>query len=497
MDQNIYELIRKKLDNTITVEESFELLSSFTKIFLVSSPEDEKKELEKIIYAFEAIGYNDHKEVFFDNDTFFLINHLANTIENAYEYTSSYIIDKKCAKTFERVYHQIALVHILKKDGIAYTTCKEGQFTNLDLSQCDNPKYVYQNHELISHFIDKVLSDSIDIEEEPQERKQQEQKDSATNHANVHTKERNTLTNILYPKDKINGTTKGIWNQNTELAQNIGNGEMLPVKVGEKKGQQINALLGVDFLSLPPQIEKRLTPTDKTVFFMVANLQYIGNTYTTFNELGYYVFGIKNISKRQKEILKESIIKLIGTIIVLDNCDEYKNFRNRVHIQYTGNLLNASITTIEQGKRKTEIINFNPTMINGTEYREPALFLFGKLRNQMCTFKLQTLMLPFKQTERVRLIKQYLLENVFISKNYKDGKTYIYLGNLLETIGVYRSNYATSKSYRNEIKSIEQDTLDILNHFKNTGAIESFSNFIKTGNKITEKKVVVYYKEAQ
>lgn len=493
MDQNIYELIRKKLDKTITVEETFELLSSFTEIFLVSSPEDEENEIEKIIYAFEAIGYNDHKEVFFDNDTFFLINQLAHTIENTYEYTSR-MIDKKCAKTFERVYHQIALIHILKKDGITYTACKEDPFTNLDLSQCDNPKYVYQNHELISHFIDKVLSGSTDIDEEPQERKQQEQKDSVTNHANVHTKERNTLTNILYPKDRINGTTKGIWNQNTELAQSIGNGEMFPVKVGEKKGQQITALLGVNF---PPQIEKRLTPTDKTVFFMVANLQYIGNTYTTFNELGYYVFGIKNISKRQKEILKESIIKLIGTTIILDNYDEYKNFRNRVHIQYTGNLLNASITTIEQGKRKIEIINFNPTMINGIEYREPALFLFGKLRNQMCTFKLQTLMLPFKQTERVRLIVQYLLENIFISKNYKDGKTYIYLGNLLGTIGVYRSNYATSKSYRNEIKSIEQNMLDILNHFKNTGAIESFSNFIKTGDKITEKKVVVYYKGAQ
>lgn len=493
MDQNIYELIRKKLDKTITVEEIFELLSSFTEIFLVSSPEDEENEIEKIIYAFEAIGYNDHKEVFFDNDTFFLINQLAHTIENTYEYTSR-MIDKKCAKTFERVYHQIALIHILKKDGITYTACKEDPFTNLDLSQCDNPKYVYQNHELISHFIDKVLSGSTDIDEEPQERKQQEQKDSVTNHANVHTKERNTLTNILYPKDRINGTTKGIWNQNTELAQSIGNGEMFPVKVGEKKGQQITALLGVNF---PPQIEKRLTPTDKTVFFMVANLQYIGNTYTTFNELGYYVFGIKNISKRQKEILKESIIKLIGTTIILDNYDEYKNFRNRVHIQYTGNLLNASITTIEQGKRKIEIINFNPTMINGIEYREPALFLFGKLRNQMCTFKLQTLMLPFKQTERVRLIVQYLLENIFISKNYKDGKTYIYLGNLLETIGVFRSNYATSKSYRDEIKSIEQNMLDILNHFKNTEAIESFSNFIKTGDKITEKKVVVYYKGAQ
>lgn len=459
---------------------------------------------------FEAIGYNERSYFFLVGKTHAVITVLLNSFMSTY--SEQHEISEEQSSVLYCVREIYSCMYVINANyEYSKKLVNEESFNKIDLDKYSDVRYIYDNFILINSFVSRLLDV---ISEQTRESLSDQQEEASAQPNEIKSSEiqiqkyekPNFPTKYIYPKGKINSEKSGIWGS-SELANDLLNGKTLPVKYTdkiEKDGtkEPICSYIKADYSNLPEFIEKKLTPFDKDVYNAISNFQHIGNSYITFNQLGEYVYHTKKINGKRKNELKKSILKLDSIIISLDNAEYASLGKGKIRFSYTGNLLNVNIVKLQKGKLEIEVIGFNPVNICGTVYNESPLFLFDLLNKHVKELKVDSMYIPMSYTLRNREIRHYLFDNVFQSKYYKDGKITIYFDNLLESIGVKRSDYKQSKSYRDELKKIQETVITILDHWVLSREIESHSNFVKsetsksgTSNKITQKKVIIYFKK--
>lgn len=462
----------------------------------------------KLVHIFfETIGYNERSYFFLVRKTHAITTILLNSFMSTY--SEQHNISEEQSSVLYCVSEIYSYMYVIS---VNYEYSKklvnEERFNKIDLDKCSDVRYIYDNFILINSFVSRLLDV---ISEQTEESLSDQQEETATQPNEIKSSEiqiqkyekPNSPTKYIYPKGKINSEKSGIWGS-SELATDLLNGETLPVRYADKvkkdgTREPICSYIKADYSNLPEYIEKKLTPLDKDVYNAISNFQHIGNSYTTFNQLGEYVYHTKNISGKYKKELKKSILKLISIIISLDNAEFASLGKGKILFSYTGNLLNVNIVKLQKGNREIEAIGFNPINICGTVYNESPLFLFDLLNKHVKELNVNSMCIPMSYTSRNRDIMHYLIDNVFQSKYYKVGKSTIYFDNLLKSIGVKRSNYKQPKSYRDELKKIQETVITILDQWVLSGDIASHSNFVKvkngTSNEITQKQVIIYFKK--
>ena len=411
MDQNIYELIRKKLDKNITESEIDELLTAFMSFFSKSDIEDDEYKIIKTINAFETIGFYEHKDFFFEENTYITVSKLMQSVEKLSSHPY-YKLDKSYIYAFLLTYNNIVLLNIFKKDGIAYTICKEATFANLDLSQCDNPKYVCQNNELISQFINKVLSASKDSEEE-------EAKEEIT------VTDKINPNNSLLPTDKVN---RNIWSKNSDIHKELYTNGAVNVSTASWKNKDRKEQLSVPLMINTTQLQElkdiELNSYDFRVYRAIHAIAV--TTKSTFVSL-YAIYkymapqAYSNMSKFDKEKIKESIQKMRLTLISINNRNE-SGFYKYAYFNYDNDYLLPCRFSTKNGVEGIRLYL--------VEYEEgkPELALplikWATVRNQIEQIPLSLYSATITRNETSEAIEDYLIREIFAKKKKadRDGK---------------------------------------------------------------------------
>lgn len=524
MDQNIYELIKKKLDKTITVEETFKLLSYFAKIFSESNTADEENEIGKIINAFKTIGFYENKEFFFEFKTYLLISHLMKTLEDLSGGQPYFNLNESYADTFRLIYNNIALLNIFKEKEITYTICKEAPFTNLDLSQCDDPMYVCQNHEIISQFIDKVLSESIDIKEESQDDSHQEE----TARKRLEFKGTNLDDNYVYSTSKLFNSATGIYNVNTSAHKLLAENHEVNISTANRDTEdtesknEISTYISQEVTEATPEIEdeniNKFLSSNVEDTNLDKHLEVIWNSFlqkgyrkVSFNTFANEFYRTSNVNTPRKDKLYALILKGFSTITTIHNQGEWSHKYNVRCFSYQGARLRGSMSglrIIEKNGKPTKdysntIIIFEDTPIidenkNVVYWNATPILLEGYFRKQITTVKKAVDNYPLSKTDRNENLHYYLYERTHL-KTFTCNKATvsIKLETILERIGVLKDKYKNEKIYKKEVDKVMQDIEVLLNHYKSYNEIISFRKSKRGKDSINTTYIVQIRKETE
>lgn len=223
------------------------------------------------------------------------------------------------------------------------------------------------------------------------------------------------IRDILYPLDKINS---GIWSLLEE-----GTKEQLPLRA-EKLGskQPIDILYSIDFDALEAsgraKITKKLTKYDKRVYIAAAGLFNAGNTVITLRQIYDAMGGMGRANAAQRKKISESIHKMIGAHISIDNSMEVEAGYNYDKFQYGGPLLPAeTISQIVNGNLVDEAIHL---------FREPPAMTFARQRGQIATIPIKVLNSPANKTDENLAIEDYLIERISRAKKGKGLRRILY-----------------------------------------------------------------------
>lgn len=412
MDQKIYELIRKRANRNITESEMEELLITFMSFFSNSDTEDENYKIIKTINAFDTIGFYEHKDFFFEDKTYFTISKLMQSVEklSSHQYFN---LNESYIDMFLLTYNRIALLNIFKKDGIAYTTCKEDPFTSLDLLQCDDPMYIYKNRELITQFIDKILSESKDIEEEETQNEIPQEEITVTDKIKPN--------NSLLPTDKVN---RNLWSKNSDIHKELYANGAVNVSTASWKNNDRREQLSVPVMISTKQLkelkDKELNNYDFRVYRAIHAIAV--TTQSTFVSLNaiYRYMAPQTYSKMNtfdKNKIKESIQKMRLTIISVNNRNE-SGFYNYKYFNYDNDYLLPCRFFTKNG--------VDGILLYLVEYEEgkPELALplikWATVRKQIEQIPLSLYSAPITRNETSDAIEDYLIREIFAKKNKAD-----------------------------------------------------------------------------
>lgn len=216
------------------------------------------------------------------------------------------------------------------------------------------------------------------------------------------------IRDILYPLDKINS---GIWSLLEEDTK--GQIALRAEKLGSKK--PINILYSIDFNALEAsgraKITKQLTQYDKRVYIAVAGLFNAGNTVITLRQIYDAMGGMGRANAAQRKKISESIHKMIGAYISIDNSMEVAAGYNYDMFQYGGSLL--PVETVKQ------IVNGNLVDEAIHLFREPPAMTFARQRGQIATIPVKVLNSPANKTDENLAIEDYLIERISRAKKGK------------------------------------------------------------------------------
>lgn len=220
---------------------------------------------------------------------------------------------------------------------------------------------------------------------------------------------------IEYPLDKINSR---IWN----LLERDTNGQITfsAEKRGSKK--QLDILYSIDFEELESsgiKITKRLLPFDKRVYIAVSALFNAGNNVITMTQIHYAMGNTTRPKGEQLTKIKNSVYKMTGARISVDNTSEAATYKRYGKFVYSGSLL--PIETVErynvQGAFTDAAIHI---------FREPPLVSFAKQRQQITTVSVKLLQSPVSKTDTNLMIDDYLIERISRAKTGKGQHKILY-----------------------------------------------------------------------
>ena len=211
---------------------------------------------------------------------------------------------------------------------------------------------------------------------------------------------------IEYPLDKINNKIwKLLEEDNNEIIKFA-----MESKVDKKHGKQIDCIYTINFDDFGDDITitKKLLPFDKRVYISISALFNAGNNIITLTQIYYAMGCIGKPGSNNIKRINESISKMMGAKIYVNNSDESKVYKYKKFI-YDGALLPAErISSIVNGQLSNASIHL---------FREPPIVSFAKQRNQITTISIEMLQSPISKTDNNLLIEDYLIERISKAKS--------------------------------------------------------------------------------
>ena len=229
---------------------------------------------------------------------------------------------------------------------------------------------------------------------------------------------------IDYPLDKINSHVWNLLEQDT-----AGQIQFDLAKHGSK--QEISVYYAIDFDNLGRDITitKRLLPFDKRVYIAVAALFNAGNNIITLTQIYNHMGFTGKPGGNDLEKINQSILKMMGAQIYINNEEEAAAYKNYKEIIYRGPLL-----PLETG----EVYNVQGALTNAAIhiFREPPLISFARQRKQITTVDIKLLQSPASKTDANLQIDDYLIERISKAKHGKTRNCRILFKTLYGRAGV-------------------------------------------------------------
>lgn len=213
-----------------------------------------------------------------------------------------------------------------------------------------------------------------------------------------------SVSDVNYPVDKPNNEVWHLLETNSTNGQLTLGFNVAPRK-SRKKIPEALIFYSIKFdEDLPVSISKKLTTFDKRVYIATSALYNAGNEYITTNQIYKLIGGQNNRNQNDSQKILNSLIKMAGAWVILDNTNEASVLKREKQI-HAGHLLDAefNITISLNGKITNDAIKI---------LREPRLITFAKERKQYTTISQKVFALPLSNTDKNLDIKDYILTNL-------------------------------------------------------------------------------------
>lgn len=259
---------------------------------------------------------------------------------------------------------------------------------------------------------------------------------------------------VEYPVDKINSN---IW---YDLFKEDTGGQLCFAV--QKKGakEKIPIVYSIDFDALDEgmKITKKLTQFDKRVYIAISALFNEGNKVISLTQIHRTIGNEKRPSKEQLEKINNSITKMTGARITLDNSKEVK-----ANYGYDKFIYDGSLLPLERG---AAVVNGQLADAAIHIFREPPAMSFAKQRKQITTLDIKLLQSPLNKTESNLLIDDYLIERIARAKRGNGHDEKILYKTLYEKAGI-----KTAKQKQRTADKIKS----YLEHYQKCGFITKYS----------------------
>ena len=264
-----------------------------------------------------------------------------------------------------------------------------------------------------------------------------------------------------FPIDKINSNAWKLLEVNTDgqIAFDLANA------TDKKNNIKVPIYYSIDFAEIDENITitKKLTPYDRRVYTAIGTLYNAGNNIISLSSI-YKHMGYKGKpGTSDLEKINDSVIKMLGAKIYLNNEQEIKKYNYSKFI-YRGPLL-----PVETG----EIYNINGALTDAAIhiFREPPLITFAAQRNQITKVSLEMLQSPISKTDANLILEDYLIERIAREK----GKIL-----KIKMATLYKQTKTETEKQRQRLpKKLEK----LLDYYKQIGKINSY--------KITKEDLII------
>lgn len=261
------------------------------------------------------------------------------------------------------------------------------------------------------------------------------------------------VKSLDYPLDKVNAS---IWS----LLEEDTNGQIkLAIKAESAASKKpVNIYYAVNFDDLGITTSRRLTAFDKRVYIAVAALYKAGNKIMTCSQIHQAMGYSTRPAKTDIEKIKNSVLKMSGTRVFLDNREEIsKGGYNYPPVVIDGPLL--------------PIFHRHDCIINGQAVPEafapvcdPPIVDFARGRKQIIQVDRKLLETPISKTDQNLQIEDYLIERVARAKNQKQPPKILF-STLYE-----KAHVTTQKQQKRAIDKAKT----IMEHYQKNGFIAAF-----------------------
>lgn len=264
---------------------------------------------------------------------------------------------------------------------------------------------------------------------------------------------------FIYPVDKLNSV---VWSFAEEIA--AGKSFARNIRTSPANSKQLASVkYSIDFEALEQSpdinITKRLTRYDKRVYTAVSNLKLAGNDYMSASQIYKEAFNKGRPQQSNIKKINDSMSKMTGAHIFVDNSDEIKTDKGIAKFIYDGSLLPFA--------RVSATINGKLTEAAYHILEEPPLMMFARQRNQISKIDRALLYTGLSQTETQLSIEDYLIQRIAHMKNTKTkAQRKILFSTLFERCGI-----VTRKQQQRAPEQIYK-TLDV---YKEKGHIKRYT----------------------
>lgn len=259
-----------------------------------------------------------------------------------------------------------------------------------------------------------------------------------------------------FPLDKVNANVWSLLKADPEgyLAREVD----VASDKDAKAGREIVVAYSIDFADLEDMtITKTLAPYDKRVYIAVAAHFNAGQEYVSYQQI-YNAMGYKGrAGASDLKKIHDSISKMGGARIYIDNLRESEAYGSKPHFTYDGSLLPMErVTAVVNGQLAESVIHV---------FREPPMVTFARDRQQLTTVSLKLLASPISKTNANIQLEDYLIDRIAHMRNGRAKKTM-----LLATI--YKNTGATTtKQKQRTLPKIKK----LLAHYKSCGWIKGYT----------------------
>ena len=273
------------------------------------------------------------------------------------------------------------------------------------------------------------------------------------------------------PSDHITTTDKL---SNTAFAadnDDIYKFEQIALRISPKNSKkEINTLLSIRFDELEEKgvqinVIKRLTPFDRAVYDAVMTLYFEGgNRYMSIEMIHRIMVGNPKarVMEKQGEAIKNSIKKMMHTILSIDATEEGKAYKQDDYFKYTGNLLYAEMV-------ETSV---NGNVVNALHIvHEPVLYSYASRTNKIGRISLKLLDTPVSKNEETIVLQDYLSRRILAMKSRERLSNTIMYETIYQQIQI---KVNSDGALRNKKQKIRKHTKEILSYWQQQGFIQGY-----------------------